>query len=227
MRILVAVILLLWGCTNVCFADTLLTGQGTITYPQEKEKRSEVLFTKYSFGVSETSVVTLHFISDIDKNVVIKVINSETENEVKAFCQRISKDRSPFNETINLAAGNYTLMVYKVKSTNSSHNTGRYRFVITADAVAQQQVAVPESRTVPPVSEKQPAVANNGHVTTMPDTIVAKQEADTNVNGQPQDWINHIIDWLAIASSLYLERPVLQRLYGISLLIKKIMETLL
>lgn len=228
MRKLVLVLLLLWGYTNTCFASTLLTGNGIITYPQEKEKRSEVLFAKHPFTVSEVSDVTLHFISNIDNYVVIRVINSETENEIKAFCQRISRGSSPFNETVNMAAGNYTLMVYKVKSTNSSHNTGAYRFVITADAVARQQVVVPEIREAAPVVEKQPVVqevsaaANNGNIATMPEKVVAKQESNVNVSEQ-QDWLKHITDLLDIAISLK-TGGALSVLYGIFSLLKKLKE---
>lgn len=219
MRKLVLVLLLLWGYTNACFASTLLTGNGIITYPQEKEKRSEVLFAKHPFTVSEISDVTLHFISNIDNYVVIRVVNSETENEIKAFCRRISRGSSPFNETVNMAAGNYTLMVYKVKSTNSFHNTGAYRFVITADAVARQQVVVPEVREAAPVVEKQPVVqevsaaANNGNIATMPEK---KQDVD-----EQKDLLKNITDWLGIASALK-AGSTLSFLYGIFSLIRKI-----
>lgn len=226
MRKLVLLLILLWGYTNACFASTLLTGNGIITYPQEKEKGSEVLFDKHPFTVSEVSDVTLHFISNIDNYVVIRVINSETENEIRAFCKRISRGSSPFNETVNMAAGNYTLMVYKVKSTNSSHNTGAYRFVITADALAQQKVVVPEVREAEPVVAKQSVVqeasaaANNGNIATMPEKIVAKQESSLKV-GEKQDWLKHITDLLDIVISLK-TGGALSVLYGIFSLIRKI-----
>ena len=221
------VLVLLWGYINTCFAGTLLTGNGIITYPQEKEKRSEVLFAKHSFTVSETSVVTLHFISHIDNNVIIKVINSETENEIKAFCQRISRDSSPFDETINLAAGKYTLMVYKVKSTNSSYNTGEYAFVITADAVAQQQVKLSQARTSTPVSEQQPAVqtvpaaANNSDTVAISEKKGVKQESKGN-GSERQNWNGHIADWIGIFRTLYADNIILKKLHGIFLLLKKL-----
>lgn len=137
--------------SNISYAEAILSGTGIITYPQEEERKSVILYEKYPFKVNTASNINLHFISKVEDYIEIRVINSDSENEIKAFNRRIRRDQSPFDETVHMAAGNYCLIVYKVKSSNSTHNTGQFSFLITAnkiEPVSSVPVKVPEEKKI-------------------------------------------------------------------------------
>lgn len=102
--------------------------EGYVSYIGSQERSSEPIpYQSFKFVLDEPVTLKLHFISHIEKYVRIELRDSD-ENVIRPFSKRIYVQQSPFTETVTLNKGRYTFTIFKFKSSNSTSNTGDYRF---------------------------------------------------------------------------------------------------
>ena len=129
-------------CTNIVYAGVLLSDSGVVTYPAGKGYRSRSIVKKYNFSLKEDAKVTLRFITHVDRYVGIKLMETDTENTIKALTSRISIADNPFTRSVDLRAGQYTFIVYRERSGGNVDNTGTYKFTFTkGNRVVQSEVS--------------------------------------------------------------------------------------
>lgn len=99
---------------------------GQISYLSGKED-FKTEYHKYKMRLDEAARINLHFISHVDDCVEFQLIDAD-ENIIKPFKKRLYSNRSPFTRSTILSEGEYTFIVYKMRSRRSNSNTGEYRF---------------------------------------------------------------------------------------------------
>lgn len=179
MRSYFTLVLVCFYCIHVipAFADEVIISEpgAMITYSPELHNKNQMIFRKYNFSLSQPARVRLNFKSNIDNNVSIKLIETETENSIKPFEKIIIKRYSPCNIEADLSAKAYTFLVLQHRPIGSVNNTGTYSFVMNTldEPVPVVEKTVTDTSTPAP---KQPIIksgsANND------DSI--KQGSDTN-----------------------------------------------
>ncbi len=100
--------------------------RGQIAYLGEDEDYSTE-YHRYKLYLDAPTTIKLHFISHVDDTVEFKMIDFD-ENIIKPFKKRLYSNRSPFTRSITLNKGEYTFIVYKMRSSRNESNTGDYRF---------------------------------------------------------------------------------------------------
>ena len=89
MRSYFTLVLVCFYCIHVipAFADEVIISEpgAMITYSPELHNKNQMIFRKYNFSLSQPARVRLNFKSNIDNNVSIKLIETETENSIKPF----------------------------------------------------------------------------------------------------------------------------------------------
>ncbi len=99
---------------------------GQINYLVGKED-FKTEYHKYKMYLDSPATIKLHFISHVDDYIEFKLVDFD-ENSIRPFEKRLDINRSPFTKTVTLDKGEYTFIVYKIRSLNSHSNTGSYRF---------------------------------------------------------------------------------------------------
>lgn len=134
MRSYFTLVLVCFYCIHVipAFADEVIISEpgAMITYSPELHNKNQMIFRKYNFSLSQPARVRLNFKSNIDNNVSIKLIETETENSIKPFEKTIVKRFSPCNIEADLSAKAYTFLVLQHRPIGSVNNTGTYSFVM-------------------------------------------------------------------------------------------------
>lgn len=105
---------------------------GVISYLSEDEEH-KTAYHKYKIYLSKPTTLKLHFISYVNRKLEIKMVDSD-ENVIRPFEQRLYNDGEPFTESITLDKGEYTFIVYKIRSFGNCSNTGKYRFKFSTDS---------------------------------------------------------------------------------------------
>lgn len=179
MRSYFTLVLVCFYCIYVipAFADEVIISEPgvMITYSPELHNKSQIVFRKYNFSLSQPARVRLNFKSNIDNKVSIKLIETETENSIEPFKETIVKRYSPCNIEADLSAKTYTFLVLQHRPIGSVNNTGTYSFVMNKldESVPVVEKTVTATSTPAP---KQPIIksgsANNDNS--------VKQGSDTN-----------------------------------------------
>lgn len=140
-RYLVLIVLILSSLACSCLAEEKIVEEPgiMITYSPELHTQNEILFRKYKFSLSEPTKIKLNFKSNIENKVSIKLIETDSEIPIKNFSKTILRRYSPYNIEADLAANNYTFLVYQHRPIGSTNNTGRYSFTISK-VIKQQPV---------------------------------------------------------------------------------------
>ena len=92
-----------------------------------KDEDYETEYHRYKLYLDAPTTIKLHFISHVDDTVEFKMIDFD-ENSIEPFEKRLYIDRSPFTRSVTLNKGEYTFIVYKIRSYGKYSNTGEYRF---------------------------------------------------------------------------------------------------
>lgn len=179
MRSYFTLVLVCFYCIYVipAFADEVIISEPgvMITYSPELHNKSQMVFRKYNFSLSQPARVRLNFKSNIDNKVSIKLIETETENSIEPFKETIDKRYSPCNIEADLSAKAYTFLVLQHRPIGSVNNTGTYSFVMNTVDESVPVVEKTVTATSTPAPKQQiikSGSANND------DSI--KQGSDTN-----------------------------------------------
>ncbi|WP_293556987.1 hypothetical protein [Phascolarctobacterium sp.] len=234
MRSFFTLVLVCFYCIYVipAFADEVIISEPgvMITYSPELHNKSQMVFRKYNFSLSQPARVRLNFKSNIDNKVSIKLIETETENSIEPFKETIVKRSSPCNIEADLSAKAYTFLVLQHRPIGSVNNTGTYSFVMNTldESVPVVEKTVTVTSTPAPKQQiiKSGSANNDNSVKQGSDTnetskqvsSIDKQSEKTNINSgdDTRDLLSLVADLGTILEYCLAKKWVI--LYGVGIL---------
>lgn len=212
MRSYFTLVLICCYCIYVipAFADEVIISEPgvMITYSPELHNKSQMVFRKYNFSLSQPTKVRLNFKSEIANKVSIKLIETETEIPIRAFDKAILKRYSPCNIEADLSAKAYTFLVLQHRPVGSINNTGVYSFSMSKidepSPVVDKKVQS-QNNTLPnkPILEAEPTDSVDKTKQTSNSNVTKESQIDLDRPSEKQKSINisfgsSVKDWISL-----------------------------